>query len=143
MEWAPTYHRPREAVNENLLPRKLDSLSASVHAATTATAATWPADALEAITAVDRSIAARLERHLGGLTTAAAHDVEHLAFDAGATAETAAVAATTALALTAAQGAARAATLGLCEAARGVEFLVVAAEQEFLSTVRAGKSLVC
>jgi hypothetical protein len=47
-----------------------------------ATAAAGPADALEAVAAVDRAVAAGLEGHLGLLAAATAYDVEHLTLDA-------------------------------------------------------------
>jgi hypothetical protein len=139
--WATTYHRLREPVNLKTAARDAKSLSASIHAAATATTtAARAADALEAVPAVNRTIAARLERHLRRLATGAACNVEHFALDTGAAAETTAVAATTtaAFALATAHGTAGTASLGLAEAARSVEFLVVAAELEFLSAVRAG-----
>ena len=105
-------------------------------AAGAAGATTGPADALEAVAAVDWTVAAGLEGHLGGLTAAAADDVEELALGTGGAGEAAAAA--IAFALVAAHGAAGAAALGLGEAARRVELLVLGAERELLATVRTG-----
>jgi hypothetical protein len=122
-------------------------LAPTIHPTTTATttasagASTGAANALEAVTAVDRPVAAWLEGYLRWLATVAADDVEELALDARAAAE-AAAATTVTFTLVAAHGTAGAAALGLREAARGVEFLVLCAERKFLAAVRTGQSLV-
>jgi hypothetical protein len=135
-----------------LLTRRMCCLSAAVATAAAATAATataeaaaagrGPADTLKTVAAVDRAVAARLEGNLGRLATVAANHVEELALDARAAAE-AALAATTAFPLIASQGATGAATLRFTEATRCVELLVVRAECELLSAVRARQRLVC
>ena len=103
-----------------LLPAAVATTTATA-ASTTATeaaaAGSRPADALEAVAAIYRSVTTRLERDFGGLATVAANHVEQLALDARAAAE-AAFAATTAFPLIASQGATGATTLWLAEATR-------------------------
>jgi hypothetical protein len=115
--------------------------AAATTATAGATAASGATDALEAVAAVDRTVSAWLEGHFGGLAAVAADDVEELTLGARATtgaAEAATATAGVAVTLVAAHGAAGAAALGLGEAAGGVELLVLGAECELLSTVRAG-----
>jgi hypothetical protein len=123
----------RQPVNERWCARWLATV---VHAA--AAPAGTP-DALEAVTAVHRAVAARLERHFGRLPTAAANHVEHLALGSRRAHETACTttAAAFAFATCAALGTAGAAALGVAEATRGVELLVVGAEGKLLAAVRA------
>jgi hypothetical protein len=113
-----------------------------VDAAPTSTAG--PADSFEAVAAIDGSVSARLEGHLGLLAAAAADDVEHLTLCSRGTREAAtATTATISLAAVAALSATGATALGVGEAARGVELLVVCAKCELLSAVSAHQCLVC
>jgi hypothetical protein len=86
-------------------------------AAEAATAGRGPSDTLEAVAAINRAVAARLEGDFSRLATVAANHVKELALDARAAAE-AALATTTAFPLIASQGATGAATLGLAESTR-------------------------
>jgi hypothetical protein len=103
-----------------------------------ATAATRTADTLEAVPAVYGTVAAGLEGHLGRLAAVAANHVEQLPLGTGCAVEAATTATRVAFTLVAAHSAARAAALGLGEAAGGVELLILGAECELLSTIRAG-----
>src|SRR5579872_1680041 len=96
---------------------------------------------LEAVAAVDRAVAPRLERHLRLIpATAAGHGV-HLALGTSATVAAAAAAATGTLCLTG--GPAIGATRRLIrEALLGEEFLLTGAEREWTRAIDAGQSLI-
>jgi hypothetical protein len=100
------------------------------------------AHALEAVSAVDGPVAARLEGYLGGLTAVAADDIEELALGTGSAVVGHAAAGVT-FALVTSEGATGAAALWFTEAAAGVELLVLGAKDKFLAAVGAGQGLVC
>ena len=104
---------------------------------TAASTASGRALFVEAVAAVDRAVTTRLERHLGGLATLAARDVEQLALRTGSAVEATATAGVATVAVHAALRAAVAAALGLAKAARCIELLVVRGKREPLVAVHA------
>jgi hypothetical protein len=134
-----------------LLLATVTATAASAVATTTASAVAAPATGagtlagaaphlFEAVAAVHRTVATRLEGYLRLLAAVATYDVEQLSVGAGRTAHTGRVAAFT---LNATGAAAVTAALGLGEAALGVELLIVGREDELRAAVRTRKRLVC
>lgn len=87
---------------------------------------------LEAIPAIDRTIAARLERHLSRLATTGASHLIHGALAAAASAR-----------LPARPAALGAASGFIAETFLGKKLLLALCENELLATIPAGQNLVC
>jgi hypothetical protein len=101
---------------------------------------------LEAVAAINRAVAARLEGYLRGATTVGAHGVKHLALaalvSAAATTAAATAIATAAVRCLAGSAAIGATRGGIVQSTACVEFLLTGGEGEILSTITATERLV-